>query len=475
MPRPVSRRSPDDTIAAISTPPGEGGIGIVRLSGPDAVPITHRLFASSRGKDIRSAQGRVFHGSVCNETFTIDEVLVHVMRAPRSYTAEDVVEINCHGGAGPLQTVLELVLQHGARLAEPGEFTKRAFLNGRIDLVQAEAVIDRIQARTSASLRAASAAAGGVLSKSIYEARDTLVDALARIESAIDFPDDDLPELVDEALRARLTAVLSRLHELIATAEAGRLYREGARLAIAGRPNVGKSSLFNALLRDARAIVTAVPGTTRDRLEETLTISGVPVRISDTAGLRDTGDEVERIGIERARDAVKDADVVLLVLDATAIDESEVASLATEILAFGRPTIAALNKIDLVSTAEPPSWLVRRLNAAGMIERSGLHAICPVSAKTGEGLQELEDAMTRVLLGDTPIAPDQGLITRVHQRDSARRAALALERLLANYNASPEFLSIDLRDSLDALGEITGDTTSEDLLARIFSSFCIGK
>ncbi len=459
----VGRRTPEDTIAAIATPPGEGGIGIVRLSGPASIAIVHSIFASSRGSDIRTARGRVFHGTIRDAHGAIDEVLVHLMRAPHSYTTEDVVEINCHGGAGPLRSVLELALKRGARLAAPGEFTKRAFLNGRIDLVQAEAVIDRIQARTDAALRAASAAADGVLSKTIHELSEVLIEALARVESAIDFPDEDLPELVDAALRSRLETALERMRELLSTAEAGRLYREGASVAIVGRPNVGKSSLFNALLRDARAIVTAVPGTTRDLLEEIITISGVPVRLNDTAGLRATDDEIEQLGIGRARAALANADAILLVVDSTQPAGDEDRALAQEMFALARPAIIVLNKIDLA-----PMFAT----IAGF---DGATAACKVSAKTGEGLKELEAEMGALLLGGGRVSPDQGLITRVHQRDSLRRAAEALERLMQNYGASPEFLSIDLRDSLDALGEITGETTPEDILARIFSSFCIGK
>ncbi|MCC6486201.1 MAG: tRNA uridine-5-carboxymethylaminomethyl(34) synthesis GTPase MnmE [Candidatus Hydrogenedentes bacterium] len=461
---PVNRTANEDTIAAIATPLGEGGIGIVRLSGPDSIEIAQSVFVSARGKDLRSSPGRVFYGEIHDESGPVDEVLVHVMRAPHTYTCEDVVEINCHGGVVPLQTVLELLLAKGARLAQPGEFTKRAFLNGRIDLVQAEAVLDRIQARTGAALRAAASASHGVLSKAIYAFRDTLADALARIESAIDFPDEDLPELVDEALRARLAATLASMQELLATAKAGRLYREGASIAIAGRPNVGKSSLFNALLRDARAIVTAHPGTTRDLLEEVITLNGIPARLSDTAGLRATDDEVERLGIETARRALSTADVVIFLLDAAVEPTRDDETLAEEVLALGVPTVLAFNKIDVNPSPAAPFWATR------------FNAVAEVSAKTGQGLHVLEDTLHRLLLGEAlAFSPSQGMITRVHQRDSLRRAIESLERLLANYNASPEFLSIDLRDALDALGEITGDTTPEDILDRIFSSFCIGK
>ncbi len=465
MPDPtrVSPRANEDTIAAIATPPGEGGIGIVRLSGPEAVAITHSIFASSRGKDIRTCRARVFHGEIRDERGIVDEVLVHVMRAPHSYTCEDVVEINGHGGMAPLRAILEAALARGARLAEPGEFTKRAFLNGRIDLVQAEAVIDRVQAKTDAALRAAAAAAGGVLSRSLTEMRRTLIDALARVESAVDFPEEDVPELITEDLRAELERVYRRMVELVATADAGRLYREGARVALTGRPNVGKSSLFNALLRDARAIVTAVPGTTRDLLEEIITLEGVPVRVSDTAGLRLVDDEVERIGVERAREALRVADIVAFMVDASQASDADDERLAREVLELGKPAVLVLNKTDLAANAPAPAWCDK------------FHQTLRVSATTGAGLKELEHAIGAMLLGGVRLASDQGLLTRIHQRDSLRRAATALERLLENYRASPEFLSIDLRDALDAIGEITGDTTPEDVLERIFAQFCIGK
>ncbi|MBN2312262.1 MAG: tRNA uridine-5-carboxymethylaminomethyl(34) synthesis GTPase MnmE [Candidatus Hydrogenedentes bacterium] len=461
----MKARSTEDTIAAIATAQGEAGIGIVRLSGPEAVPIAASVFVSSRGCDITGpGRGRcVYHGEVRDHAGVIDEVLLHVMRAPHTYTREDVVEINCHGGPGPLGAVLEALLERGARLAGPGEFTQRAFLNGRIDLVQAEAVIDRIRARTRAALRAADAAGTGRLSAAIYAMRDSLADALARIEAAVDFPEDDLPELVDQALRRRLEGVREQMSELLDTARAGRLYREGAGVAIVGRPNVGKSSLFNALLRDARAIVTPQPGTTRDLIEEVITISGVPVRLSDTAGLRATDDEIEQMGVEIARGALRNADAVLLLVDAAAPVSEDDELLAREVSALDVPRLLVLNKIDLAPDARPPAW-------------AGAFGAChPVSAKTAQGLKELEAALGRLLLGDVAAGPDQGLITRLHQRDSLRRAAAALDRLLANFTASPEFLSIDLRDALDALGEITGETTPEDILDRIFSSFCIGK
>ena len=457
-------QAPEDTIAAISTPPGEGGIGIVRLSGPEAIAIVRSVFVSSRSRDIggRNA-GRVFHGEIRDGEESLEEALVHVMRAPHSYTREDVVEINCHGGRGPLQAVLELTLKHGARLAEPGEFTKRAFLNGRIDLVQAEAVIDRIRAQTRAGLRAAGAAASGVLSQQLQSISSQLAEIQSRLEAAVDFAEEDLPETVDENLRAQVKDTLAAMERLLATAHAGRLYREGASAAIAGRPNVGKSSLFNALLRDARAIVTAVPGTTRDLLEEVITIRGVPVRLTDTAGLHGAADEVEKIGIERARNALKNADILLLVMDASQPPSEEERALANELAEYETPLVLVWNKIDLAPNAEPPDWPV------------SFAAVCRVSATEITGLTELEDALARLLLGGAAIAPEQGLITRMHQQDSLRRAAGALKRVVDQFELSPELLSMDVNEAQRAVGEITGETTPDDILDRIFSTFCIGK
>lgn len=460
----MNPKSLNDTIAAISTPPGEGGIGIVRLSGPDAVAIAESLFVPAGRHRMDDTARRVFYGHVAEPGgAVIDEVLVHVMRAPHSYTREDVVEINCHGGAAPLQAVLERVLVAGARLAAPGEFTRRAFLNGRIDLVQAEAVIDRIRARTSAGLRAASAAAGGMLSRELNTLKDTLVNALARVEAAVDFPDEDLEDLVDHRLQSDIAAAHDQMRRLLETAHAGRLYREGAAIAIAGRPNVGKSSLFNALLRDARAIVSAQPGTTRDRIEEHIALNGIPVRLVDTAGLRAADDEVERLGIDIARDALRAADIVLLVVDAVGMSTAEDHALAAEMEHLEQPVWVAVNKLDLMPGAVAPDFLQK------------FRGISLISAKTGQGLQELESSLAALLMGDAAAGPDQGLITRAHQRDSLRRAADAAGRMLAHYGASPEVLSVDLREALSALGEITGETTPEDVLERIFSTFCIGK
>lgn len=453
--------NPEDTIAAISTPPGEGGIGIVRLSGPGAIEAVARAFVSSSNSDIRSSRRRVFHGEIWRAGVALDEVLVHVMRAPRSYTREDVVEINCHGGALPVQSVLECLLETGARLAAPGEFTQRAFLNGRIDLVQAEAVIDRIRAQTGASLRAASEAAQGRLSREIRALQNRFLDAKAYIEAAVDFPDDDLPELITPQLREQLAACAGTIERLLETAREGRLLREGASVAIAGRPNVGKSSVFNALLRENRAIVTASAGTTRDLIEERANVDGIPIRLTDMAGLRETKDEVERLGVERARSAMGHAMVILFVLDVSGPFTDSDRRIASEVNAIDVPVIAVLNKIDLV----PQATSMNGFNFETI----------RVSALTGEGINDLEAALAQKLRGGPAVGVDAALVTRVHQRDSLRRALDAANRLVGDFDASPEFLSMELEDAIRALGEITGETTPDDILERIFASFCIGK
>ncbi|HPO14592.1 MAG TPA: tRNA uridine-5-carboxymethylaminomethyl(34) synthesis GTPase MnmE [Candidatus Hydrogenedentes bacterium] len=454
----------EDTIAAISTPPGEGGVGIVRLSGPQAIAIAEQIFVSSSGRDIRTSRQRVFYGHIQDSSGEVlDEVLVHIMRAPHSYTREDVVEINCHGGMLPLSEVLDEVVRRGARLANPGEFTLRAFLNGRIDLVQAEAVIDQIRARTHAGLQAANAAASGTLSKTLHALHDTLAHVLAHIEAAVDFADEDLPELVNEPLFNQLRETLQRMRELLRTADTGRLYREGATAAIVGRPNVGKSSLFNALLRDARAIVSAQPGTTRDRIEEYITLEGIPLKLIDTAGLRSTHDEVEKIGVHIARQALESANLILFVLDASQPFSEEDRELAEELNGVESPAVAVLNKIDVNPDPVVPEWV------------QPFAAVVRVSALTGEGLKGLEEQLADLLLGGVHLNSGEALITRAHQKDSLRRAAECVGRLLNDTTVSPEFLAFELREALHALGEITGETTPDDLLGIIFSNFCIGK
>ncbi|OQB30396.1 MAG: tRNA modification GTPase MnmE [Candidatus Hydrogenedentes bacterium ADurb.Bin170] len=454
----------EDTIAAISTPPGEGGVGIVRLSGTESLRIASRIFRSSRGKDIRARGQRVFHGHIIDAAgFPVDEVLLHVMHAPHSYTAEDVVEINGHGGRASLQAILDTALAQGARLAAPGEFTRRAFVNGRIDLTRAEAVMALIQAKSREALRLAENAASGRLSERLQALQQQLKHCLAHAEASVDFPEEDLPELITPVFFTNLEQVSREMRELLASAETGLLLQEGVSLAIVGQPNVGKSSLFNVLLRDARAIVSPEPGTTRDHIQEVLTLGGIPIRLCDTAGLRDTQHHIESQGIARSRQAARRAALLLFVADASVGADEEEKRLVAEMLQLGVPVVLVLNKIDL----------------APLHERSfpdiPFAAVCPVSAVTREGIDGLEKTLVTLLAGDLDAALDAPALFRSHQKESMQRALACVQRVLEHPSASPEILALDLREAVHALGGITGETTAEEVLDLIFNEFCIGK
>lgn len=450
-----------DTIAAIATPVGEGGVGIVRLSGADALPILRRLFEPARSGPFRPQQMR--YGTIRDdEQRTVDEGLAVWFKAPHSYTREHVVEIHCHGGALPLRRTLELALHAGARRAEPGEFTLRAFLNGRIDLAQAEATLDLIQARTQTGLQLALDQLGGGLSHEITALRDQVIGALAYLTALVDFPEDDVPE---QEVIAPLRTALAQAEQLQRGADQGMLYRYGARAVLVGRPNAGKSSLLNALLRVDRAIVTPVAGTTRDTLEETANLGGVPVVLIDTAGITETVDPVERIGVERSRRALVTADLVLLVLDQSAPltgDDLEIAALT-----HGRPTILVRNKLDLPTQLDPTPLIGAH---------PSIRAQAATSVETGAGLADLGEIVARTLLGTTALTGET-LVTNPRHRDALTRS---VEHLRAAIEALEQGIPIDLvavdvTAAVQALGEITGESVGEDLLATIFSRFCIGK
>ena len=442
-----------DTIAAVSTPIGEGGIGIVRLSGKQALPIVRKLFPG------QLANRRLVYGHIVDpdKGEVVDEVLVAYMEAPHTYTREDIVEIDCHGGPVALQRILELVLQCGARLANPGEFTLRAFLSGRIDLSQAESVLDVVKAKTQAGLRLAVDGLGGRLSEPIKHVRSSLMDMLAYLTARIDFPEDDVYE---QDITEPLEKAQSTLEELIADADAGIVYRQGVRTAIVGRPNVGKSSLLNRLLRESRAIVTSVPGTTRDTLEEVVNLKGVPFLLIDTAGIIESKDEVEALAVERSRKAIEQADFVLLV-----IDSSEPLTGSDRELIDGitdKAVLVAANKSDL-----PPG-----------VDANGLPWLqVSTSALTGEGLAELENGMVNSVLGGRVVPSDAPLVTNPRHKEALLRAKEHLEhaRASAAEKMPEDFVTIDLTAALNALGEITGETVTEELLDTIFSRFCIGK
>ena len=456
-----------ETIAAISTPLGEGGIGIVRLSGAKAINIAEKVIISPAGKLVSEFPSHTLH--LCKVQLpgskqVLDEVMVSVMRAPRSFTREDVVEINCHGGTVPLIATLNALLSQGARLAEPGEFSKRAFLNGRIDLAQAEAIIDIIRARTDKGLSAALDNLEGSLSLEIKELRKELSGVLARIEVNIDFPGEDPDaEITDQELGQMLAMVEASAKRLLAGAGQGKVLRDGIKLVIAGRPNVGKSSLLNALLGEKRAIVTNIPGTTRDAIEEILNLAGIPVRIMDTAGIRATGDEVEKLGVEKTEQLLEQADVILVVMDASAGMLQE--DLAVNQKAGSKKCLVVVNKSDLVGTVEIAQWE----------EATGRECVA-ISARTGQGLEDLENKIRALIEAGIPVA-EGPLITRVRHEQALKTALEHIWDAAAACSAGvPEdIIAIDIREAWASLGEITGETASEEIVDRIFADFCIGK
>ncbi len=459
--------SQQDTIVAIATPVGTGGIGIIKISGPDALRTVAPLFRCRRFDPAAPRPRHLYYGTVVDprDARVLDEVLLSFMPAPHTYTGEDVVEINCHSGLVIVQKILALVLQNGARLAEPGEFTKRAFLNGRIDLAQAEAVIDVIEAKTEASLKIASQQLQGRLSEQVRAVQDELLEIMARVETAIDFPEDE-PEIYDPAeLEQTLAHLIAELERLSATYQEGRLYRLGVSTIIAGKPNVGKSSLLNALLGEQRALVTPFPGTTRDGVQETISIQGLPVVIQDSAGIHEGQDEIDKLGIDVARTRLAQAELVLLVIDGSApLDERDYA-LREEL--GGKPVITIINKTDL-----PQRITVDDARRLGRSDRVAL-----VSARYQQGIDRLRQLIVETVLQAPHDSAAEVLITSARHKDALERTAAALHQARTALAAglSPELVAVDLRAALDTLGEITGKTTAEDVLDRIFSSFCIGK
>lgn len=457
-----------DTIAAISTAVGEAGIGIVRLSGKDAIKIANNIFRGINNKTLLDAENRkMVYGHIIDNRNDeiIDEVLIVSMKEPHTYTRENVVEIYCHGGIIPVRKILELLLYNGARLAEPGEFTKRAFLNGRLDLSQAEAVIDIIKAKTDKSFQVSMDQLEGGLSKKVEVIRDTILSMLAHVEVTIDFPENDIEEVTYEELEENANRVISEIKKLLSTADRGKILRDGINTVILGKPNVGKSSLMNALLRENRAIVTDIPGTTRDIIEEHLNIDGIPLRIIDTAGIRETEDLVERIGVDRAKETIESADLIIAVFDiSTDLTEEDYNIID---LIKGRKALVLLNKTDL-----PKKYSEDRL-------RELLEGVDIISASVINevGLDVLEDSIKEMFYSGEIELDSSVVVTNLRHKNQLEKALVNMESALNDIRAQVplDCIEVDLRDCWENLGEILGETIGEDILDKIFAEFCIGK
>ncbi|HEX68270.1 MAG TPA: tRNA uridine-5-carboxymethylaminomethyl(34) synthesis GTPase MnmE [bacterium] len=449
----------EDTIAAISTPLGEGGIGIVRISGPKSLEIADRLF---RGK-IKPSQAPTYtthYGKIVHKGEVIDEVILTVMRAPKSYTREDVVEINCHGGIFPLRKTLEAVLEEGARLAKPGEFTLRAFLNGRIDLTQAEAVLEIVRAKSEIALKNALSQLEGGLSKYIREVEREIVDLLTFIEAGLDFPEEEIELLSREEIKKRLEGIHRKISSLLEREKEGHILREGIKVSIVGKPNVGKSTLLNSLLGKEKAIVTEIPGTTRDLIEDWITIQGIPFHLVDTAGWRETQDLVEREGVKRTKMAMDISDLLLVVLDRSEPLEEEDKWLLQH--TKNRKRILVINKIDL-----PPAWSPHNLPSPKI----------QISALTQKGLNDLRKEMAKCILKGEIEMGEGPIITNLRHLELLKTAYSYIKNAMESLNSglSEEFIAQDLKTALSSLKEILGEEVGEEILENIFSRFCIGK
>jgi len=455
-----------DTIAAVSTVTGEGGISIIRVSGENSLRITNKIFKSKNNKNILNMLPYTMRYGHIVEIVTgdiIDEVLVAFMKAPHSFTAEDTVEINCHGGVTATNKVLKEVFKAGARLAQPGEFTKRAFLNGRIDLSQAEAVIDIIRAKTELSMKAAVMQSEGKLSIKINSLRNILLMVIASIEATVDYPEEDLEEVTSENITPKLLKLLSIIDSILITADEGKIIRDGLSTVIAGKPNVGKSSLLNALLNENRAIVTDVPGTTRDVIEEYFNLDGIPIKIIDTAGIRDTNDVIESIGVVKSLEKINEADLIIFMLDLSRPLDNEDKQIISRI--SDKKYIVLLNKSDLNSKIKFKE--IEGLNPKYFIETSLL---------SGEGIDRLK-SMIKEMFFNQEIASDSIMLTNTRHKHALISASQSIEQAISTLHntVAIDLASIDLRNAWSNLGEITGETVEEDIIDKIFSEFCLGK
>lgn len=455
-----------DTIAAIATSPGESGISIIRISGQNSLQVVSSIFKGKNGRSlIDISPYSMRYGFIFDkeEDELIDEVLVSFMKAPRSYTSEDVVEINCHGGITSTNRVLKEVIKNGARIAEPGEFTKRAFLNGRIDLSQAEAVIDIINAKTETSMKSALKQSTGSISKKIEPLREKLLEVIANIEAVVDYPEEDLEDVTALKVSSDVSNILVQINDMISSADEGKIIRDGLKAVIVGKPNVGKSSLLNALVNEERSIVTNVPGTTRDVIEECVNVDGIPVKIIDTAGIRNTEDRVEKIGVERSKQKIDQSNLVIFMIDASRdLNQEDI-----EIIDYikNKKYIIILNKSDLGNRINLN--LINSLNSSCIIN---------MSLKTGYGLESLKSSIKKLFFnGEVKI--DDLTITNMRHKEALIKAKNGcMDALGALENTSAiDLASIDLRNAWSSLGRITGDTLEEDIINKIFSKFCLGK
>jgi len=456
----------DDTISAIATAPGEGGIGIIRISGEKSLQVAQSIFKSKSGKMIKDYNARtLIYGTVVDNEKVIDEVLVAYMKGPNSYTAEDVIEINCHGGFISVKKILELILSKGVRLAEAGEFTKRAFLNGRIDLSQAEAIIDVIKSKTDMAHEVAQSQLEGSLAKKIKDLRMNVTEVLAHLEVSIDFAEEDVEEITYQTLEEKSLELRNEIKKLYDTAESGKILRDGLKTVIVGKPNVGKSSLLNSILGENRAIVTDIAGTTRDVIEEFVNIKGIPLKIVDTAGIRETEDVVEKIGVEKSRESFSTADLVIMVLDASRkLSEEDMEILES---LKNKKTIVLLNKMDL----EPQIELEK------IEEFVNSEDIIKISALKHQGIEELQDKIEAMVYHGSVKNSSNLMITNSRHKDALFKAYESInDAISAIEQRMPyDFIEVDFKNIWDYLGYINGDTVREDLLDTIFANFCIGK
>lgn len=455
-----------DTIAAISTPPGTGGIGIIRISGDMAFEIASKIFKGRKPFDLIKSH-TINYGKIIypQNGEIVDEVLLSKMQKPNTFTREDIVEINCHGGIVVLRQILEIVLKQGARLAEPGEFTKRAFLNGRVDLSQAEAVIDLINAKTGESSKAAANQLEGRLSSRIGEARDRLVKLIAHIEAVVDYPDEDIDEITGHEIHEELLKTREILVKTVQSFEKGRILREGINAVIIGKPNVGKSSLLNELAGKNRAIVTDIPGTTRDIIEEYVNIRGVPVKITDTAGIRETDDVVERIGVEKAERAIEAADLVIMMVDASAGVMEEDLRILDKV--GNKRAILLINKIDLVPQDALKS-IEKKLHGREFIK---------TSLKEEIGISDIEQEIEALFIKGDISAVSEVIVTNVRHKELLDKSIESIDNAVNAYKSGIplDLITIDIVNAAESLGGITGESVSEDVIHEIFSRFCVGK